>query len=267
MIRAGWHDELGDWIRSLPRPPSGPLVVGINGPQGGGKSTLAAALVAAAAARGEPWVALSVDDVYVPREQQAALAARFPGDPLMAVRGAPGTHDVALGVAAFDALSGTSGVVRLPSYDKSAVGGLGDRRPEGEWAEQALPVAVVLFEGWMLGFPQVATVPPSLGRANAALPAYVAWTARLHAMIQLRMVDPGSVVRWRVEAERAMRARLGRGLSDEEARAYVERFLPFYEIYPEALAQRPPVPSRHRVVWLGDDRAPAEGPAGGAGAR
>jgi len=41
--------------------------------------------------------------------------------------------------------------VRLPSYDKSAFAGQGDRRPEGEW-ELVEGVDVVIFEGWCVGF-------------------------------------------------------------------------------------------------------------------
>lgn len=226
-----WHLELLRWVDALPRP----LVLGINGPQGCGKSTLAAAMVEARPG----WVTLSIDDFYLTRAEQVALAARHPDDPLMQVRGGPGTHDVALGVATLDALAAGSGVARVPVYDKSAHGGKGDR---AGWREVALPVDVVIFEGWMLGFD---------------IPGYQGWTARLDAMIQLRVEDPRVVVEWRVEAERRMRELRGSGMSDEETRAYVSRFLPFYETYPERLAKNPPVPGRHRVVVIDRGRSPA----------
>jgi len=71
-------------------------------------------------------------------------------------RGQPSTHDVALGVELFEALASREPNVRIPSYDKSAFKGAGDRRPESEWetvnADGHPPVAVVVFEGWCVGF-------------------------------------------------------------------------------------------------------------------
>lgn len=230
-----WHRDLHRWVDSFPKP----LVVGINGPQGCGKSTLAAALVEAS--RG--WVAVSIDDFYLTRAEQIALAERFTDDPLMQVRGGPGTHDIALGVATLDALAGRSGVARVPVYDKSAHGGKGDR---AGWREVALPVEVVVFEGWMLGFD---------------IPGYEGWTSRLGAMIQLRVGDPRVVVEWRVEAERRMRELRGSGMSDDETVAYISRFLPFYDTYPARLEANPPVPGQHRVVVIGRDRARIVGPS------
>lgn len=239
--------ELYPWIRA-----TGARIVGINGPQGAGKSTLTAALVDRAAAEGHRWVSLSIDDVYLTRAEQRALAEAHPADPLLAVRGAPGTHDVALGVELLDALLGPEGEVRVPRYDKSAHGGLGDRRPRAEWSTIALPVEVVLFEGWTLAFsPQ--GVGGALAGVEARLHNYAPWTRRLQALIQLRMSDPTSVLRWRVEAEARMRACGRPGMSDAEATAYVARFLPLYEVYPQALTARPP-PIPTRVIWLGPDR-------------
>ena len=104
-----------------------PFVLGIQGPQGCGKSTLAAALVDALADIGHPGVALSIDDFYLTRAEQVALAGRHPGNPYMEHRGYPGTHDVPLGSRMLAALVGLGAgeTLRLPIYDKSAHGGRG----------------------------------------------------------------------------------------------------------------------------------------------
>jgi D-glycerate 3-kinase len=238
--------DLFEWIAAVPG-----RIVGINGPQGAGKTTLVRELVARASAKGRHWVGISIDDFYLTRAEQVALAGRFPDDPLAQVRGAPGTHDIALGVAVLDALGREA--VEVPVYDKAAHGGKGDRAAVGP--KIGGDVEKVLFEGWMLGFPSVGA-KGRLARVDALLPAYEPWVRRLAGMLQLRVEDPAVVVRWRVEAEARMRAEGRGGMSDTEAEAYVRRFLPFYEVYPEALAARPPVPDWHRVMWVGEDRRP-----------
>ncbi|MBM4368428.1 MAG: hypothetical protein FJ102_19595 [Deltaproteobacteria bacterium] len=241
------------WLRAHPA-----RVVGLNAPQGAGKTTLCAELVRRAALDGERWVALSIDDFYLPRAAQVALAARFPGDPLMAVRGGPGTHDIDIGVATLDSLIHDTCISLVPRYDKSAHGGLGDRYPEPDRVEP--PVHRVLLEGWILGFvPQ--GLRGRLAHVDAALAAYAPWTERLGALVQLRMTDPTSVLRWRVEAEQRMRAAGRPGMSNEQAAAYIARFLPLYDVYPAAMAARPPVqPYLH--LWIGPDRLPAQPPPG-----
>jgi len=122
---------------------AGARVYGISGLQGSGKSTLAAQLAAAAAARGRRTVAVSLDDFYLDAPQRAALAREV--HPLLATRGPPGTHDVALACEVLDALRERR-PVRVPRFDK-----LSDRRlPVADWP-QVDAADLVVFEGWCLG--------------------------------------------------------------------------------------------------------------------
>lgn len=128
---------------------------GIAGLQGSGKTTLAHQVAALAARGGRAVVVLSIDDFYLDQPRRKALARDV--HPLLATRGPPGTHDVALACAVLDALrDGLS--VPLPRFDK-----LADRR----LAEHAWPASgradLVLLEGW---FNQV---PPE-DRAELAAP-------------------------------------------------------------------------------------------------
>lgn len=72
--------------------PLRPLVVGLNGVQGVGKTTLVAALTAALAQAGVPAVACSIDDFYLTREDQVALARAHPDNALVQHRGQPSTR-------------------------------------------------------------------------------------------------------------------------------------------------------------------------------
>jgi D-glycerate 3-kinase len=75
----------------------GLFVLGLCGAQGSGKSTLAAALARMLARDGTRTAILSLDDIYLTRAERLQLAREV--HPLFATRGAPGTHDVALGLA------------------------------------------------------------------------------------------------------------------------------------------------------------------------
>lgn len=136
---------------------------------------------------------------------------------------------MALGASVLSALRDGRDVA-LPRYDKSAHGGRGDRSPDVTWVRGR--VDLVLFEGWMLGFKPVASVnDAALAVPNELLRTYDAWDSLLDVFVSLRMQSVEQVVRWRVEAEQAMRASGKPGLSDTEVEDYVRRFLPAYETW------------------------------------
>ncbi|HUF48656.1 MAG TPA: hypothetical protein VMM93_12645 [Vicinamibacterales bacterium] len=236
-----------------------PLVVGLQAPQGAGKTTLAAHVLGCLPDLGLRGVSVSIDDFYLPRDEQLRLAGAHPGNPYLEHRGYPGTHDVALGERTIAALRtlGDAGAapVRVPAYDKSAHGGRGDRRPESEWPVVTPPIDVVLVEGWMLGFTSVEESrldDPHLLAPNRALADYARWHRRIDAWVVLRALDPGYVLRWRVEAEENMKQAGKPGLSRDAIEDYVRRFLPAYRLYGGA----PPgmAPDAVQTLWLGDRR-------------
>ena len=121
-----------------------PFVVGLSGAQGSGKSTLAQQWMQRMQTHGLSCVTLSLDDFYLTRAERRALSARV--HPLLATRGVPGTHDVALALETLAALAETRSVA-LPSFDKAR----DDRRPATEWSRVRAPVQVIVFEGWCVG--------------------------------------------------------------------------------------------------------------------
>ena len=119
-----------------------PLLVGINGAQGSGKTTLCRFVETLLAERGLAAATLALDDLYLTHAAREGLAANI--HPLFATRGVPGTHDVALGQVLLDRLlAGRS--AELPIFDKAR----DDRATETRVVEG--PVDVVLFEGWCVG--------------------------------------------------------------------------------------------------------------------
>ena len=218
-----------------------PLLIGVQAPQGAGKTTLVTHLVDRLPEFGLRGAGVSIDDFYLTRAGQIAVAEAYPGNRCMEHRGYPGTHDIDLGTRTLSALRLLLPQVttRVPVYDKSAHGGRGDRFPHDEWRLIQGPLDVVVVEGWMLGF---SPVPPEslpdeyMAPANAALDGYRAWYDQIQTWIVLRAAEPEFVVDWRIEVEERMKAAGKPGLSREAIEDYVRRFLPAYRTWDDGTA-------------------------------
>jgi len=234
------HRPVADRIAAAAKA-GGTLVVGLCGPQGSGKSTMAKSLRAILAGCDLRAAVLSLDDLYLTRAERGALAASV--HPLLRTRGVPGTHDLALGHAVLDALA-EPGEARLPVFDKA----LDDRCPPEAWARVSGPADVVLFEGWCVGaVPQgpaeLAEPVNDLEReedpdgtwrryVNDALgTGYRRLFARIGLLVVLEPPGFDVVLGWRTEQERKRRsAALVRGeapggMTDAE----IARFVAHYE--------------------------------------
>jgi len=237
------------------------LIVGINAPQGGGKSTLTNYLVQLFTWSKLKAVTLSIDDFYLTREAQVRLAQDHSENIFLQQRGYPGTHDIDLGVQILSHLKNpqTGQSISLPIYDKSRHEGQGDRIDKGHWPEVQLPVDIVLLEGWMLGFqplPQDQVQDMQLSKINSLLENYKKWHRFLDSFIYIYPKDPYFVVDWRCEAEERMKAQGLPGMSTIDVRNYAEKFLPAYHLYSPNLIEDPPVTNTYLKIEIGKDRLP-----------
>ncbi len=212
-----------------------PLVVGLCGAQGSGKSTVAAAVVDRLAGDGIAAATLSIDDLYQTRADRMVLAADV--HQLLATRGVPGTHDPALGLAVFAALD-RGEAVRLPRFDKAR----DDRAPEAAWTPVPAGLDVLIFEGWCVGAvrqPDADLAVPvnALERdedgdgawrrfVNDAIggAGYRALFARIDRLVLLAAPDAALVYDWRRQQEDDLRARVGDAPGVMSA-AEVDRFV------------------------------------------
>lgn len=221
-----------------------PLTVGLSCPQGGGKTTIVDALHALFLARGQRCAEMSLDDFYLPHAAQGALAASSNGNPLLELRGNPGSHDLPLATATLNALQSGADRVLVPRYDKSAFSGRGDRRPKDEWTVAKGPVDVVLFEGWCLGFsalPDTALHDPRLLPINERLATdYLKLHQAMDAWVVVEVASPTSVYAWREEAEANMRAAGKPAMTPAQVKDFVDRYMPAYAHYLETLYARGP---------------------------
>jgi D-glycerate 3-kinase len=218
---------------------SEPWLVGLSGLQGSGKSTLARQLAAAANARGVSTQVLALDDFYLGRRDRGRLARDV--HPLLATRGVPGTHDLALLTRTLRALRRATRThpARIPRFDK----GTDTRLPPSRWRRVTNAPHLILLEGWCIGVPAQTTrefgrALNELERTEDADGRWRAWVnaqlahdyARLwrefDALIVLAAPDFEIVSRWRDEPERALRRRRApHALSPSSLR----RFLMHYE--------------------------------------
>lgn len=138
---------LAAWLNQH-RSRKSPLLVGMNGSQGSGKSSLCNLLkwILEAAFDCHTCI-ISIDDLYLTKSDREQLGQQV--HPLLATRGVPGTHDIPLGLELLGNLKrgDNSGQIELPRFNKAT----DDRMPEVDWDVTELPVDLILFEGWCVG--------------------------------------------------------------------------------------------------------------------
>ena len=93
-IIANWYRPLANQLTEMRQQQDRPLIVGINGAQGTGKSTLAKFLSLMLTQQPFRVANLSLDDFYLDSNRRDQLARDV--HPLLATRGVPGTHDLAM---------------------------------------------------------------------------------------------------------------------------------------------------------------------------
>lgn len=215
-----------------------PALIGVSGCQGSGKTFATRRAAEILNQQGLATIAISIDDFYLSHSEQKQLAAK--GNPLLRNRGLPGTHDLAALRHVLSQLK-TQDQIEIPQYDKSMFNGEGDRiapitvpRPE-----------VVLLEGWFVGFrswgDQLAAHVrgaqaskysfKDLQQVDEYLKQYEPIWDNLDALIFLKANSLENVYAWRLQQEHALKMLKGAGMSDDAVKAFVDGYMPAYEVY------------------------------------
>lgn len=193
-----------------------------------------------------------------------------PENKLLAGRGLPGTHDVVLGhkvLAEFkniNAQTEKARTVQLPIFDKSLFAGEGDRSVETVTVMASLDV--VLFEGWSVGFcplsdeeleERYTDATQARNGTDPNIPAFLHHSLKdlktvnsllrntaeqlwgfFTVFIRLELASLSQIYYWRLEQEHAMMSRNGGlGMTDEQVKVFVDRYLPGYELWMEGITQ------------------------------
>lgn len=259
---------------------TGTLIVGVNGAQGSGKTTLCSILsLLLESGFGLRVTSLSIDDLYLTRSERDKLGKSV--HPLLATRGVPGTHDVELGLHLLTELQKPQAghKVSIPVFDKS----IDDRSPQSDWRTVETPLDIVLFEGWCVGATPQATeelrapvnrleeIDDAEGRwrdhVNSLLGTdYARLFASLDLLLMLEIPGMESVLSWRGLQEQKLAAQSQRTdatkLMDKAA---LQRFIMHYErLTRHMLAEMPEranlvlrLDSAHQVAAVRINRWPA----------
>ena len=219
-----------------------PLIVGILGGQGTGKTTLTLILALIWRYLNLSSVAISIDDLYktyVDRQELIKL------DPRLIWRGPPGTHDVELGLKVITQLQEAEQAVAIPRFDKSAYDGAGDRTQP----EIVEPVDIVILEGWFVGvkpvenhilekapFPIVSESDRQFAQDNnQRLREYLPLWQKLDYLMIFNPSEYQYSLQWRKDAEHMMVAKGKTGMSDEQIEEFVHYF--WQALHPEIYIQ------------------------------
>ncbi|KAI0412025.1 P-loop containing nucleoside triphosphate hydrolase protein [Xylaria grammica] len=253
-----------------------PYILGVSGLQGSGKSTWAKALTDLLNNTFKINTrTVSLDDFYHDHDTLRAVRDANADNPLLRTRGQPGTHDEALALEFFSSLNDASrGPTLIPVFDKSRFGGEGDRVDEGQW--EAIPRAprleVLIFEGWCVGFQPLsdeelvakvstardaATEGPDVEMKTTTLATHrlehlklindnirrycenFMGSSHFDGLLHLTTEDLRNVYSWRLDQEDALRSAKGTGMTREEVVAFVQGYMPAYELYLDHLSGRP----------------------------
>ena len=237
-----FYEPLAAWLR--PRlANASPLLLGINGAQGTGKSTLAAYLALTLAESGQRNVAiLSIDDFYLTKAERLQLSKTV--HPLLATRGVPGTHDVSMLGACLSRLREMKAGehCRLPRFDKAA----DDRADEASWPAVSGPVDLVILEGWCVGSAaeQEAGLETPVNALEATRDADGRWRRYVNERLATDYVEifdgldalvfleaPGfdAILRWRIEQEQKLAAAAGADVAGVMNTDQVAAFIQYFE--------------------------------------
>lgn len=237
---------VAEWLQAKRAAAGQPIMLGLCGAQGSGKSTMALALAAALErAAGLKVANLSLDDFYLSRRVRAMLAQDV--HPLFASRGVPGTHDVGLALDVIGDLRAASegSAVKLPRFDKAT----DDVVAASGWPTFTGRADIILLEGWCVGArpePEAALAEPinplereedaeGLWRStvNARLADdYQTMFEGLDLLLLIAAPSFDAVFAWRREQERKLAARVAASGGADGAimdDAAVARFIMHYE--------------------------------------
>lgn len=214
-------------------------IIGIQGGQGTGKTTLSKFLQEMVQRQGYSVEAFSLDDFYTPYGERKKLAQKYPDNPFYQIsRGLPGTHRVRELLQTLRNIK-VGKPFTIPLFDKSLHNAQGDIAGEKIITKK---LDFVIFEGWCLGLPLISgkelericrknkIVPPLARHYQVVLRflnQYQPIWKYIDYLIMLKPAFSSLHQQWRWQQEQELRQKTGTGMSKVEVEHFVGMYLPF----------------------------------------
>ncbi|GME81149.1 unnamed protein product [Ambrosiozyma monospora] len=271
-------EYLKPFIRA--KSPAKPLIIGIEGPQGSGKTWLATHLKEQLSKLFPSlnFINFSMDDFYLTFQEQCIVNEKNKGNMLLQGRGLPGTHDLDLLKECLLEIQSGENSVEIPVYDKSLNSGKGDRLPHKDWIriEKDKKVDVLIFEGWFNGYRAIGNTTKLIERwheiqrqqspkfdslteshivkLDKDLKKYEEIWKFFDCFIYLTTPRLDNVYTWRLQQEHDLISKKGSGMTDKEVELFVDRYMPAYHLYYHNLSGIENIVPNCRNFEIGIDR-------------
>ncbi|WP_394227770.1 HAD-IIB family hydrolase [Pseudoalteromonas spongiae] len=239
-----WYAPIAEQIALHQNRTKQPLVIGINGCQGSGKSTLTDFLNQYLRMYfGLNVVSISLDDYYLSASEREELATNI--HPLLGTRGVPGTHKI--DQLDHDLAALTRKTLKRPLFIRRFNKATDNPFPSDKWTKVTSAPDVIILEGWCVGLnaePQDALEAPINALEanedpngtwreyvnNQLKGAYQNVFERVDRWIMLKAPSFDVVAQWRKEQEAKLRLQqdklpANKIMSEQE----IERFVLFFE--------------------------------------
>ncbi len=220
-----------------------PQIIGVQGCQGSGKTTLCEFFKLYLEHTHEATVEIcSIDDFYLTKQERQTLSKTT--HRLLETRGVPGTHDTSLILETFDAFK-SGRRQQVPVFKKQ----IDDRADRSEWQEWAVQPDILIFEGWCVGIPAQNSSslsipvnhlekdedPDGAWREfvnNALRREYQEVFQQLNSLLVIQAPSFDCVYEWRLQQEERMIEQIqkrGEDYSQAMTASQIERFISHYQ--------------------------------------
>jgi len=225
-------------IKKLRSKKQRPLIIGLQGGQGTGKTTLGKFLKNHLTKQGFKVQQFSIDDFYLSLKKRQSLQKKYPTNPFYQIRGMPGTHRLLYLQKTLQKLQ-KGKACYIPIFDKSLHAGQGD-------AEKRFFVKgrqdFIIFDGWCLGLLPVpltevldtckkyAVCPPVKPQDYQPVldnikPYQKIWQL-VDYLVMLKPDSSQSHQQWRWQQEQELIKKTGSGKTQEQVISFVKFYLP-----------------------------------------
>ncbi len=216
-----------------------PLLLGLSGGQGSGKSTISQILKIILNYKFNlKVVCLSIDDFYKTSYERKKMAKLI--HPLFSTRGVPGTHDCKMLLNTIKTLlKKRFNFIKIPKFDKSR----DNRLNKKYWKKIKIKPNIIIFEGWCVGAKHQTykELKKPINILEKKEDTKLTWRKKvnnelktsykkiynlLDKKIYLKVPGFKYVLKWRLLQEKKLRNKSnGKSMTNEE----IKRFIMFYE--------------------------------------